>query len=242
MRLFNLILRCALVAAFAVTLFTTPFHASAQAPGSSPAAASAPSSDGAAVEAAKADKEQEEGFLHGPMVQSIARVLHLDVETTARIFLIINFAIIVFAIVIPLGRMMPKIIRGRSETLSKDLKTARDATADAQARLSAVEAKLAGLGEEMRNFRAQIERESLEDEKRIKASIGEETTRIVAAAEQEIGVAAAQARRGLRTFAADLAIEQAAKQLSLTPDTDRALIAELVAGVASDGAGKGGNS
>ncbi len=176
------------------------------------------------------------------MVQSIARVLHLDVETTARIFLIINFAIIVFAIVIPLGRMMPKIIRGRSETLSKDLKTARDATADAQARLSAVEAKLAGLGEEMRNFRAQIERESLEDEKRIKASIGEETTRIVAAAEQEIGVAAAQARRGLRTFAADLAIEQAAKQLSLTPDTDRALIAELVAGVASDGAGKGGNS
>jgi F-type H+-transporting ATPase subunit b len=64
----------------------------------------------------------------------------------------------------------------------------------------------------------------------------------VASAEQEIGVAAAQARRSLRTFAADLAIEQAAKQLTLTPDTDRALIEELVAGVASDGAGNGGKS
>ena len=48
-------------------------------------------------------------------------------------------------------------------------------------------------------------------EARIKATLEEESARIVAAAEQEIGVAAAQAKRGLRNFAADLAIEQAAK-------------------------------
>jgi F-type H+-transporting ATPase subunit b len=57
----------------------------------------------------------------------------------------------------------------------------------------------------------------------------------VAAAEQEIGVAAAQARRTLRHFAADLAIEQAAKHLVLTPETDRALIAEFVSDVAKGG-------
>ncbi len=242
MRFLNLTLSFALVAAFATLLFAVPSRVTAQAPSTAPATASTPSGDGLEVEAVKADKEQEEGFLHGPMVQSLARIMHLDIETTARIFLGINFAIILFAIVIPLGRMLPKMLRGRSQTLSQDLKTAREATTDAQARLSAVEAKLAGLGEEMRNFRAQIEQESLEDEKRIKASIGEESARIVAAAEQEIGVAAAQARRSLRTFAADLAIEQASKQLTLTPDTDRALIAELVAGFASDGAGKGGKS
>jgi F-type H+-transporting ATPase subunit b len=235
-------LRFALVLAFAALLFAVPHHATAQAASSSPATASAPNGDGAEVAAAKADKEQEEEFLHAPIVQSLARILHLPVETTMWIFLGINFAIILFAIVIPLGRMLPKIIHKRSETLSVDLKTAREATADAQARLSAVEAKLAGLGEEMRNFRAQIEQESLDDEKRIKASIGEESARIVAAAEQEIGAAAAQATRSLRTLAADLAIEQAAKQLALTPDTDRALIAELVASVSSDGAGRGGKS
>ena len=145
------------------------------------------------------------------MVQSLARMLHLNLETTIYLLLGINFAIIFFAIVIPLGRLMPKIIRKRSQTLSHDLQTAREATDDAQSRLSAVEAKLAGLGEEMEKFRAQVEQDSLEDEKRIKAALGEESARIVAAAEQEISVAAAQARRGLRDFAADLAIEQASK-------------------------------
>ena len=124
--------------------------------------------------------------------------------------------------------MLPKIFRKRTETLSQNLQTAREATRDAKARLSAVEAKLAGLDEEIAKFRAQVEQDSLEDEKRIKASLKEESERIVAAAEQEIAAAAAQARRGLRNFAADLAIEQAAKQLVLTPETDRALIAEFI--------------
>jgi len=175
-------------------------------------------------------------------VQLVARILHLNLDTTIFLLLGINFAIIFFAIVIPLGRLIPKIVRKRSQTLSHDLKTAREATADAQSRLSAVEAKLAGLGEEMQKFRAQVEQDSLEDEKRIKAALGEESARIVAAAEQEISVAAAQVRRGLRDFAANLAIDQASRQLAMTPETDRALIAEFVAGVAADASGKGGQN
>jgi F-type H+-transporting ATPase subunit b len=190
----------------------------------------------------KAEDNEESAFLHAPAVRSVARILHLDIETTIAILLGINFAVIFFAIAIPLYRVMPKVLRNRSRTLSQDLKTARDATADAQVRLSAVEAKLAGLDQEMRDFRAQVERESLEDERRIKAAIGEESFRIVAAAEQEIGLAAAQAKRGLRNFAADLAIEQATKQLVLTPDADRAVIAEFVSGIAADGPGKGGKN
>ncbi len=83
-----------------------------------------------------------------------------------------------------------------------------------------MEAKLAGLGEEIAKFRAAGGAGSLEDEKRIKAALDEESARIVASAEQEIGVAVAQAKRGLRNFAADLAIEQASKQVVLTPETD----------------------
>jgi F-type H+-transporting ATPase subunit b len=41
----------------------------------------------------------------------------------------------------------------------------------------------------------------------------------------------------LRSFAADLAIEQAEKQLVLTPETDRALIAEFISDVATNGKG-----
>jgi F0F1-type ATP synthase membrane subunit b/b' len=57
----------------------------------------------------------------------------------------------------------------------------------------------------------------------------------VTAAEQELAAAAAHAKRGLRHFAADLAIEQAAQQLILTPETDRALIAEFVRDTAKGG-------
>jgi F-type H+-transporting ATPase subunit b len=59
--------------------------------------------------------------------------------------------------------------------------------------------------------------------------------RILQSAEQEIGNVTAQARRGLRAFAADLAVEQAAQQINLTPEADRALLTEFTADLASGG-------
>ncbi len=56
-----------------------------------------------------------------------------------------------------------------------------------------MEAKLSSIGEEIEKFRAEVERESLADEARIKSSLKEESERIVSAAEQEIAAAAAQA-------------------------------------------------
>ena len=190
------------------------------------------------------EREEENVYRHTPMVEKLAQVFHLDVETTARLFEFINFAIIVLAIVIPLARFLPKVIRKRSTALSQNLENARKTTADANARLSAVEAQLSRLDEEIAKIRAQVEEESKQDEARIKASIEEERARIVASAEQEIGAAAAHARRSLRHFAADLAIEQAAKQLVLTPETDRALIAEFISEAqnGANGAVKGGKN
>jgi F-type H+-transporting ATPase subunit b len=186
--------------------------------------------------------EDDNVYRHTPLVHSLAKTFHLDVETTAQLFEYINFAIIVLAILIPLARLMPKVIRTRSQTLKQDLESARKMTADAGARLSAIEAKLAGLDREIATIRTQVEQEAKNDEARIKSTIEEESGRIVAAAEQEIAVAAAQAKRGLRTFAADLAIEQAAKQLVLTAETDSALIAEFVGAANSNGvAGEGKN-
>jgi F-type H+-transporting ATPase subunit b len=182
--------------------------------------------------------EDENIYRHTPLVRSLSKIFHLDVETTARLFEYINFAIIALAIVIPLARLMPKVMRKRAQTLKEDLESARKMTADAGARLSAIEAKLAGLDREIASMRSQVEEEAKNDEVRIKATIEEESSRIVAAAEQEIALAAAQAKRGLRTFAADLAIGQAAKQMVLTPETDQALIAEFVGAANRNGEGK----
>lgn len=208
-----------------------------------PAAKAPAGGSGAAQPAsAKSDDDGDAQFLHSPVVQSVARLLHLKLDTAVAILLGINFAIIFFAIAIPLKRTMPKILYRRSQNLSQELTSAREATAAAQARMSAVEAQLAGLGEEIKKLSAQVEQESVEEEKRIKAALSEESARIVTAAEQEIEVAMTQAKRGLRNFAADLAIGQAEKQISLSAETDRALIAEFVAGVAGNAAGKGGKN
>lgn len=191
----------------------------------------------------KSEEEQSQAFrLEGPLVKWTAKTFNLTVETAATIFEFTNFALIVLLVGIPIARVLPRIFHKRSETLVYNLKTAREATADANARLSAVEAKLAGLDDEIKKFRIQVEQESKEDEARIKASLAEESARIVESAEQELGAAAAHARRSLRSFAADLAIEQAAKQLVLTPETDRALIAEFIGDVSSNGTKKGGQN
>ena len=169
------------------------------------------------------------------MVKWTAKTFHTSLETAATLFEWANFAVIFFGIGIPLFKFLPKFLRQRGEKVQADIESARKVTEDANARLSAVEAKLSSLDEEIAKFRTEVEDEIGRDEARIKASLEEESARIVAAAEQEIGAAAALARRGLRHFAADLAVEQAAKQLVLTPATDRALIAEFVGDVHKGG-------
>jgi F-type H+-transporting ATPase subunit b len=186
-------------------------------------------------EPAKSEADANNVYRHAPIVQTLARLLHLPIETTARLFEFINFAIIVLALGIPLAKILPRIIRKRSQTLVHSLESARKVTQDANARLSAVEAKLAKIDEEIAQIRSHVEDESKQEEARIKATIEEESVRIVAAAEQELAAATAHAKRGLRHFAADLAIEQAAQQLILTPETDRALIAEFVRDTAKGG-------
>ncbi len=243
------VFQLALLVALAAAVAAAPFKLAAQqaAPATTSDAASSPTGSSAHAaakpEAAESQEDQDKAFrLEGPLVKASAKLLHLSLEATARMFELINFAIIVLAIGIPLFRFLPRFIRNRGEKVRTDIESARKVTEDANSRLSAVEAKLSSLDEEIAKFKTEVEEEIKRDEARIKATLEEESARIVAAAEQEIGVAAAQAKRGLRHFAADLAIGQAAKQLVLTPETDRALLAEFVANVGKNGAIRGGQN
>jgi F-type H+-transporting ATPase subunit b len=233
-----------LLAALAVGVAVAPLRMAAQEAGElRPETAAPPAAGQADAKHESAEEQQNNAFrLEGPVVKWTAKTLNLSLEKTADIYEVLNFLIIALAIGVPLFRFLPKYLRQRKQKLRDDIESARKVTEDANARMSAVEAKLSKLDEEIQKFRSEVEAESLRDEARIKASLAEESSRIVEAAEQEIGMAAAQARRGLRNFAADLAIDQAAKQLILTPETDRALIAEFVGDVAGNGAGKGGKN
>jgi len=231
-----------------ITVSVAPLRLAAQESASAPAVQTAGQSSAAPegtatgeAKTAQTEEEQKNAFrLEGPIVKWTAKTFNLSLATTANIFDFINFGIIVLLVGVPLIKVLPKLLRGRGEKVRADLEQARKATAEANARLSAIEAKLSGLDGEIATIRTQVEAESALDAARIKASIQEESARIVVAAEQEINSSAAQARRSLRSFAAEQAITQAAQQLKFTPETDSALIAEFLsdAGISVKGGQK----
>jgi F-type H+-transporting ATPase subunit b len=242
-RFFTQYLWLAVLAVVGAGLALPPGRARAQqspTPGPSQSAQAAQAGNPATTETPQKEEDQINGYLHAPVVQSMARWMHTSTNTASVIFVVINFIIIFLAIAIPVGRLTPRILRKRSRTLKHDLEAAREATEEARVRMGAVEAKLAGLDQDIARFRAEVEQESREDEKRIKATIEEESARILTAAEQEISAATEHAMRALRGFAADLAIERARKQLVVTPEVDRALITEFIGQLGADHEGSNG--
>jgi F-type H+-transporting ATPase subunit b len=244
--LFGILMMLALTAWVA----STPLRLSAQETAPAVDAASQASNTAIPSETAKPEskaapsqEEQNNVFrLEGPMVKWTAKTLNKSPEFAASLFEFINIGIVVLLLGVPLVKVLPKLLRSRGEKVRSDIEQARKETQEANARLSAIEAKLSGLDAEIDKIRGQVEAESRQDEARIKSTISEESARIVAAAEQEIGASAAQARRSLRHFAADLAIDQATKKLKLTAENDRALIAEFLSDASLTGtaAVKGG--
>ena len=176
-------------------------------------------------------KSETEQFRHAVPVQKIAHLTHMSTETTAKIFEDLNSAILIGAILWFLLRMVPKILRKRSETLQKQLLDARLATTQANERLSAVEERLSKLGIEIEAIREQTERESASDERHIHEALEAERQRIVASAEQEIEAAGAAARRDLKKFAAELAVERALGRIHLSSEDDHALIRTFAEGL-----------
>lgn len=167
---------------------------------------------------------QMEAFRHSAAVQSIARLVGMSTETTARTIEIINSAIIIGAVLWFLFRFVPKAFRQRNETLQKQLLEARLAAAEANERLAAVEERLSKLGIEIDAIRQQTERDMVNDEKRIQESLETERQRIIASAEKEIDAAGAAVQRDLKKFAAQLAVNRARREIQLSLDDDRALI------------------
>ena len=140
-----------------------------------------------------------------------------------------------------LAKVVPKAIRNRTAAIQKKLLEAQEETRTANERLSAVEAKLARIGEDVDAIRRQTERDSLEDEKRIKQSLEDERQRIVQAAEQEIESAGAAAKRELKRFAAELAVDNAARRIQLSYDSDKAIVERFGKDLTTE-FGKGGRN
>jgi F-type H+-transporting ATPase subunit b len=192
----------------------------------------APNSGAAAKSAQPATDatEQESGdnvYRHSASIKLLASWLHLDKEAAARLFEYLNFAIVAGAILFALMKYLPKTFRANREDIQHRLVDARTATEQANERLAAIEQRLSRLGEEIAAIGKQAEKDSFEDEARIKASIETERQRIIEAVTRDIAAASGAAQRDLKRFAAGLAVDRAAQRIALTEDDDRALVLEF---------------
>jgi F-type H+-transporting ATPase subunit b len=180
-------------------------------------------------------------YRHSASVKLLARWLHVDKETAARLFEYLNFAVLAGAILYALLKFLPKTFRANREDIQHRLVEARTATQHANDRLAAIEQRLARLDEEIAAIAKQAEKDSVEDEARIKASIETERERIVEAVSRDIAAASSAAQRDLKRFAAELAVDRAAQRMTLSEDDDRALVQEFSQSLAQQGRNGGKN-
>jgi F-type H+-transporting ATPase subunit b len=175
-------------------------------------------------EANKHEEDENDAFKHSPAVKAIGAKLGMNQFQAATAFEVFNFVILALALGYGLIKALPKVFRNRSSAIQKHLKEARVATEEANVRLGSVEERLKKLDGEIAAMRTQAEQDSVKDEQRIKASVEDEKAKILAAAEQDISAATVTAQRQLQQYAAELAIDQAAKKLVVSAETDRLLV------------------
>jgi F-type H+-transporting ATPase subunit b len=180
-------------------------------------------------------------YRHSASVKLLARWLHVDKETAARLFEYLNFAVLAGAVLFALLKFLPKTFRANREDIQHRLVEARTATQQANDRMAAIEQRLARLDEEIAAIAKQAEKDSVEDEARIKASIETERERIVEAVSRDIAAASSAAQRDLKRFAAELAVDRAAQRMTLSEDDDRALVQEFSQSLAQQARNGGKN-
>jgi F-type H+-transporting ATPase subunit b len=192
-------------------------------------------------EARDPEPEANDAYLHSASVKAIGAKLGMSTEKASTVFEFLNFGILAVLILWFLVKTLPGVFRGRNTLIQKHLVDARTATEEARARLNSVEERLSKLDGQIATMKAQADTDSAADELRIKASVEDEKQKIVAAAEQEISAATTQAQRQIQQYAAELAIEQAARKLVVSAETDRLLVQSFARRLGGDDSKEGQN-
>jgi len=223
-------------------LFSPAMHLKAQEPGATKVeAGQQAASEGQSSEQGKQEEDENDKYLHSSAVRALGAKFGLNAEQAATAFTVANFVVLAVLVGWFLAKSLPKTFRARNTTIQKQLVDARTATEDANTRLRSVEDRLSKLDGQIAAMRAQAEKDSALDEQRIAADVEEEKKRILASAEQEITAATALAQRQIQQYAAELAIEQAARKLVVTAETDRLLVQSFAQRLMGDDSKKGQN-
>ena len=179
--------------------------------------------------------EEADAIRNAPAVKWIARHTGLTNDGAYWLCIGLNFAVIFFAMAGLLRKMLPGYFKGRTSTIQKGIEEARKMSEDARRRLAEVEGRLSRLDADIAAMQREADENAKAEEQRLLAAGEEERRRIVTSAEQEIEMAANSARRELKAYVAELAVQLAEKKIRVSKDTDEALVRAFTAQMGKDG-------
>lgn len=141
-----------------------------------------------------------------------------------------NFILLFGGLAYYLRRPLREFLQTRARGIEEGLASGKRAQEEAEAKMSAVEAQLARMDEEIDGLKQQAARESEEERQRIIDSSQSEAERIVAMARREIEGLQRSAQAELKAHVARLAVDLAEERLreDLEPGQNQRIISRFV--------------
>jgi F-type H+-transporting ATPase subunit b len=234
------------IAIFALLLFTAarvPSFAQQSSPPAAIPQAQSPSREPVTAPAQQKGKKapmdenagEPDSLRRSPAVLWLARTTGMTPNQAYWTAVGINFGVVLFLIVLLMRKRLPGYFTGRTAAIQKGIEEARKMSEEARTRLAEVEGRLSRLDADIAAMRSEAEENARTEERRIQESSEEERRRIVSSAEQEIDMAANAARRDLKAYAGELAIDLAEKKIRVDQYADEALVREFTTRLGKDG-------
>jgi F-type H+-transporting ATPase subunit b len=141
-----------------------------------------------------------------------------------------NFAILAIGLGYLMSKNLPTFFKTRTASIQKGIAEAQQVKRDAEQRAAATDARVSALGADIEKFRTEAGVEMQREGERIQQETERQIAKLKEQAAQEIESAGKTARRELKTYAAQLALELAEQRIRgrLDPTTEAGLIDRFV--------------
>jgi F-type H+-transporting ATPase subunit b len=126
---------------------------------------------------------------------------------------LINFAILVFVLVLFLRKPLSLYLSDRHIKIKDDLAAAARLREEAQQQLNSIDSKLDGLDKEIAEIKEAVAKDAEQEKERILAAAKRDANALVAGAERTLNVEIERAKRKLEVMAIQAALESADKLL-----------------------------
>ena len=149
-----------------------------------------------------------------------------------------NFALLAAGLGYLMSKHLPAFFQSRTSEIQKGIAEAQQMKRDAEKRAAEMDARMAALGSEIDKFRAQSQAEMQQEGDRIRRDTAGAIEKLERQAEMEIESAGKTARRELKEYAANLALDLAEQRIRTNLDAaaETALVQNFVNDLNREGA------